>query len=64
MPEYTGKLFVFFGNTNGNSISCFFKWHHIPAGKELIEEEMWRSNTFQRLKQQYYLYNFVAPLRI
>ncbi len=24
---------------------------------------MWRAYTFKKLKQQYYLYNFVAPLR-
>lgn len=40
----------------------------MPANKirknpPLEEKNMWRAYTFKKLKQQYYLYNFVAPLR-
>lgn len=40
----------------------------MPANKirnnpPLEEKNMWRAYAFKKLKQQYYLYNFVAPLR-
>lgn len=51
---------LLFGHKDSEKIMPANKRRNNPP---LEEKNMWRAYTFKELKQQYYLYNFVAPLR-